>query len=157
MKSIIYDVNCLFYFLKINRINLLKKEFKKIIISNKVYNTLSNPSIPSVIRDNLNSLIDEGFVKIEEITLNTDTFDLYYQITNDNKNEILGEGEASSIALAVTNNRKIAYNNPKIISKYLKEYDLKCITINDILDSLYKKDFIDDNELSEIINEINKI
>lgn len=154
MKSIIYDIDCLIYFLKIDRADLLEKEFDQIIISNKVHNTISNPSIPEYIRKSLKDLIDSGFVKIEEISLNTAVFDLYYEIINNHENEILGEGEASTIALASKSKRPIAYNHPSIIEDYLKKYDLKCLKTNDILERLLSKDIISKKEYLEIINEI---
>ena len=78
MKTI-YDIDCLLYFLKIERTDLLEARFNRIIISNKAFNTLNNPSIPDFIKDNLNDLVDKGFVKVEEISYNTETFDIYYK------------------------------------------------------------------------------
>ena len=120
MKTI-YDIDCLLYFLKIGRTDLLEARFNKIIISNKVFNSLNNPSISDSIKDNLNSLVEKGFVKVEEISFNTETFDIYYEIKNDHKNQVLGDGEASSIAIAIKNNGIIAYNNPNAIKDYLEK------------------------------------
>ena len=113
--KIIYDIDCLLYFLKIKRTDLLEELFSHIVISNKVFNSLNNPSIPDFIKDKLNDLVDKEFVKVEEISYNTKTFDIYYEIKNDKKNQILGDGEASSIALAIKNKGVVAYNNPKIL------------------------------------------
>ena len=105
----IYDIDCLLYFLKINRTDLLEAEFSHIVISNKVFNSLNNPSIPDFIKDNLNNLANKGFVKVEEISYNTKTFDIYYEIKKSPKNQVLGDGEASSIAIAIKNNGIILY------------------------------------------------
>ena len=70
--KIIYDIDCLLYFLKMEKAELLEREFNHIIISNKVLNSLNNPSIPGFIKDELNNLVDKGFVKVEEISYNTD-------------------------------------------------------------------------------------
>ncbi|WP_295619915.1 hypothetical protein [uncultured Methanobrevibacter sp.] len=150
--KIIYDIDCLLYFLRINRTDLLEKEFDKIVISNNVFNSLNNPSIPDFIKDNLNDLVDKEFVKVEEISLNTETFDIYYQIVNDHQNQILGDGEAASIAIAIKNKGTIAYNNPSAISEYLDKYDLKCISLEDIIKSLYKSEKISKKEFESLLD-----
>lgn len=147
----IYDIDCLLYFLKMKRADLLEAEFNHIVISNKVFNSLNNPSIPDFIKDNLNDLVDKGFVKVEEISYNTRTFDIYYEIKEDHKNQVLGDGEASSIAIAIKNNGIIAYNNPDAIKDYLEKYDLKCITVEDILKDLLKKGIISQEEFETLL------
>ena len=149
--KIIYDIDCLLYFLKKERTDLLEEEFSKIIISNKVFNSLNNPSISDSIKDNLNSLVEKEFVKVEEISFNTETFDIYYEIKNDHKNQVLGDGEASSIAIAIKNNGIIAYNNPNAIKDYLEKYDLRCITLEDIFNDLLKKGIISKEEYDNFL------
>ena len=149
--KIIYDIDCLLYFLKIDRTDLLEEEFNKIVISNKVFNSLNNPSISDSIKDNLNGLVDKEFVKVEEISFNTETFDIYYEIKNDHKNQVLGDGEASSIAIAIKNNGIIAYNNPNAIKDYLDKYGLRCITLEDIFNDLLKKGIISKEEYDNLL------
>lgn len=156
MKSIVFNIDCLLNFLKVRRSDLLERKFKRIIISNKVYNNLSNPSISQYIRDDLNTLIDKKFIKIEEINLNTAVFELYYEIINNYDNEILGESEASSIVLAVKNKKTLAFNNPKSIEFYLEKYDIKCIGTKDILNDLLDKKIISTDEFYGILNELNQ-
>ena len=150
MKTI-YDIDCLLYFLKIERTDLLEELFNHIVISNKVFNSLNNPSIPDFIKDNLNNLVDKEFVKVEEISFNTETFDIYYEIKNDHKNQVLGDGEASSIAIAIKNNGVIAFNNPDAIRNYLEKYNLRCITLEDIFIALYKKGIISQKEMEKYL------
>ena len=95
--------------------------------------------------------MDKGFVKVEEISYNTKTFDIYYEIKEDHKNQVLGDGEASSIAIAIKNNGIIAYNNPDAIKDYLEKYDLKCITVEDILKDLLKKGIISQEEFETLL------
>lgn len=150
--KIIYDIDCLLYFLRIEKADLLEREFNHIVISNKVFNSLNNPSIPDFIKDQLNVLVEKGFVKLEEISLNTETFDIYYEIINDHKNQVLGDGEASSIAIAIKNKGTIAYNNPSAISEYLEKYDLKCVTLEDIVKHLFKKGRISEEEFESLLD-----
>ena len=142
MKSIIFNIDCLLNFLNVQRSDLLESEFKSIIISKKVFTNLQNPSIPKYIRDDLDSLIEMKFIKIAEINLNTDAFEIYYEIVNNCNKEIIGEGVAASIALAVKNNKPLAFNNPDFINEYLDKYDIECITTEDILDDLLNKKII---------------
>ena len=130
---------------------MLEEEFNKIVISNKVFNSLNNPSISDSIKDNLNGLVDKEFVKVEEISFNTETFDIYYEIKNDHKNQVLGDGEASSIAIAIKNNGIIAYNNPNAIKDYLDKYGLRCITLEDIFNDLLKKGIISKEEYDNLL------
>ena len=153
--KIIYDIDCLLYFLKMIRTDLLEEEFDRIVISTKVFNSLNNPTIPDFIKDKLNELVEEGFVKSEEISYNTETFDIYYELIDDHKNQILGDGEASSIAIAIKNKGTIAYNNPTAISEYMERYDLKCITLEDILNDLLKKKTISKEEYNELLSKFN--
>ena len=153
--KIIYDIDCLLYFLKMKRTDLLEEEFDRIVISNKVFNSLNNPTIPDFIKDKLNELVEEGFVKSEEISYNTETFDIYYELIDDHKNQILGDGEASSIAIAIKNKGTIAYNNPTAISEYMERYDLKCITLEDILNEKKKKKTISKEEYNELLSKFN--
>lgn len=155
--KIIYDIDCLLYFLRIEKADLLEKEFNHIIISNKVFNSLNNPSIPSSIKDQLNVLVEKGFVKVEEISYNTETFDIYYDIIKDHKNQVLGDGEASSIAIAIKNKGTIAYNNPSAIAEYLEKYDLKCITLEDIINILFKKDIISKKEFESLLTQFKEL
>ena len=151
MKTI-YDIDCLLFFLKVGRTDLLEEEYAKIVISNKVFNSLNNPSISDFIKDQLNLLVKRGFVKVEEISLNTETFDIYYELINEHKNQILGDGEASSIAIAIKNKGTIAYNNPLAISEYLEKYDLECITLNDIINNLFENKKISKKEFKELLD-----
>ena len=155
--KIIYDIDCLLYFLRIEKADLLEKEFNHIIISNKVFNSLNNPSIPSSIKDQLNVLVEKGFVKVEEISYNTETFDIYYDIIKDHKNQVLGDGEASSIAIAIKNKGTIAYNNPSAIAEYLEKYDLKCITLEDIINILFKKEIISKKEFESLLTQFKEL
>ena len=153
--KIIYDIDCLLYFLKIERTDLLEEEFDRIIISNKVFSSLNNPTIPDFIKDKLNELVEKGFVKTEEISYNTEAFDIYYELIDNHRNQILGDGEASTIAIAIKNNGTIAYNNPSAISKYLKKYKLKCVTLEDILKDLFKKGTISQEEFDNLLSKFN--
>lgn len=85
---------------------------------------------------------------VVELTSGTDEFDLYYKLTvnPDEGHKIIGDGEASSIALAKVKNGIVASNNFNDIFTYINEYSLEYTTTADILVDAYKKGIIDENQ-----------
>lgn len=78
------------------------------------------------------------------IDFGTEAYDVYYQLTAKPElgHEIIGKGEASSIALAKQHDGIIASNNLKDISLYVKEIRLKHLTTGDILLAALEKGYI---------------
>lgn len=70
-KPIFYDYDVLICFLEINRQEILKKLFSKVVIPEKVYNELTRKKSPQIVKNNLKLLINEGFVEIEKIEFGT--------------------------------------------------------------------------------------
>ena len=68
-KPIFYDTDCLSSFLQINRIDLLKKEYSKIIISAEVKDELFNKNTPEKVKTRLTSLIQTRYVEIKDLEL----------------------------------------------------------------------------------------
>lgn len=68
-KPIFYDTDCLSSFLQINRIDLLKKEYSKIIITAEVKKELFNKKTPQDVKTRLTSLIQDGYVEIKDLNL----------------------------------------------------------------------------------------
>ena len=64
----------------------------------------------------------------------------------DQGHKIIGEGEASSIALAKVKNGIVASNNFNDILTYINEYSLEYTTTADILVDAYKRGMIDENQ-----------
>ena len=157
MKSIFYDIDCLVSFLLIDRLDVLKSVFDKVYMSNKVFEIYTNPSIASDIRDGIKDLVLEDFIKVEEISLNTSEFDIYYSLINDNKTDrYLGKGEASTIALAVKHHAIVLCNDCSNAGFYLKKYGLKSLNTSDILKRAYQKKIISLDEAEDIWREMKK-
>lgn len=85
---------------------------------------------------------------VVELSSGTEEFDLYYKLTEnpDEGHKIIGDGEASSIALAKVKNGIVASNNFNDILTYINEYSLEYTTTADILVDAYKKGIIDENQ-----------
>lgn len=70
-KPIFYDSDVLICFLEIGRQEILKKLFSKIIIPDKVYEELTRKKSHQNVINNLNLLINDGFVEIKAIEFST--------------------------------------------------------------------------------------
>jgi predicted nucleic acid-binding protein len=126
-------------------------------MSNKVFELYTNPSISSDIRDGINELVQEEFIKIEEIRLNTDEFDIYYSLINDGETDrYIGKGEASTIALAVKHKAIVLCNDCKNVGFYLEKYSLKSLNTADIIKRAYQKKIITRDDAEEIWGQMKK-
>ena len=87
-------------------------------------------------------------ISIAEISVGTDIFDLYYQLTLEpaKGHQIIGKGEAASLALAYFNDGIIASNNLRDVILYVNEFNLNHITTGNILIEAYNKKCITENE-----------
>ncbi|WP_461461452.1 nucleic acid-binding protein [Methanobrevibacter sp.] len=149
-KPIFYDTDCLSSFLQINRIDLLKREYSKIIISVKVKEELFNKNTPEKVKNRLTSLIHEGYVEVKDLEFGTDEFDLYYSFITDDKTEDIGKGELSVISLAISKNGILASNNLDDVCYFVKKYDLEHITTSKIIVTCYEKEYLTFDEAQKI-------
>lgn len=132
-KPVFYDTDCLSSFLQINRIDLLKREYSKIIISVQVKDELFNKNTPEKIKNRLTSLIHEGYVEIKDLEYGSDEFNQYFTFITDSKTENTGKGELSVISLAISNNGILASNNLDDVCYFVKKYNLEHVTTSKII------------------------
>ena len=86
--------------------------FSKIIIPTPVHKELSNESTPSIIKENLRSLIKAGFVEVKDMSIVSKEYITYSCIEQGLwSGKRIGKGEASVIAFAIENNGIVASNN----------------------------------------------
>lgn len=149
-KTIFYDIDVLATFLRVKRCDLLKSNFSRIVISNINYKKLNSPSSPQFLKDDLNCLISEFFVKVEEIHIPSDTFDVYCLLMNHFNDKAISKAEASSFALAIKNNGLIACNDFNIFMPCIERYDLDYTTSAEILLKSYKKGLISKEETKDL-------
>ncbi|MBK5263119.1 MAG: hypothetical protein JJE17_11235 [Peptostreptococcaceae bacterium] len=148
IKSIFFDTDCLSAFLWVKHENLLVKLYPgKIIIPKQVYDELSSPGIFHL-KARVDELLVKNQISIAEISVGTDIFDLYYQLTVEptKGHQIIGKGEAASLALAYFNDGIIASNNLRDVILYVNEFNLNHITTGNILIEAYNKKCITENE-----------
>mgnify|MGYP003297571209 CR=1 FL=1 len=130
-KQVFYDTDCLSSFLDINDWSILKSLFDEIIIPLAVYNEFFALGTPPHIIDNLNILVDEKFVKVQELNPFSDDIDNYLDICNEYElnNQIpIGEGEAQAMALVISNNGILASNNFRDIKYFVDKYKMPLLT-----------------------------
>ena len=138
---IFYDSDILSSFLGINRPDMLKEVFNKILVPSEVKKELFNPNTPKRIRNAYEELEDEGFIETRPIHLFTPEADYFFTLINNGEDSI-GSGEAAVISLAIVNNGIVASNNFRDICKYIKEYDLEHVATSDIIFECYQRKFI---------------
>ena len=150
--KLFFDTDCISAFLWVKEENILFKLYPgKIILPKPVFSELSNPSIPHIKRK-INELCLSGDISTKEILVNTEEYNLYYElaISPPKGERIIGKGEAAAIVLAKTYNGVIASNNLKDISKYVEKYELEHITTADILVEALNKGYIDESTGNQI-------
>ncbi|NYB72850.1 hypothetical protein HZF24_01705 [Sedimentibacter hydroxybenzoicus DSM 7310] len=148
IDSLFFDSDCISAFLWVNEQNLLTLLYPgMVMIPKPVYDELSYPTTPHL-KQRIDYLISNKQASLATIDVDSDTYALYQKLTTspDKGYKIIGPGEASSIALAKTNNGIVASNNLKDISSYINEFALKHITTGDILIKALEKGYITEND-----------
>jgi predicted nucleic acid-binding protein len=142
-KPIFYDTDCLACFLIIDECSVLFKMFSKVIIPEPVFDEFFIESTPKNIKNNLNLLINSGFVEVKEISILSKEYSNYRCIEKGYwGGKSLGKGEASVIALAIENNGMVASNNISDVKKLTDEFNLSLLTTAIILGKSVEKNII---------------
>ncbi|WIV12206.1 hypothetical protein [Proteiniborus sp. MB09-C3] len=150
--KLFFDTDCISSFLWVKEENILLKLYPgKIILPRPVFNELSSPSIPHIKRK-VSELCLSGDISTKEILVNTEEYNLYYElaIAPPKGEKVIGKGEAAAIALAKTYNGIIASNNLRDISKYIEKYGLEHVATGDILVAALNEGYIDETTGNQI-------
>lgn len=148
--TLFFDTDCLSAFLWVGNESLLAKLYPgKIVIPKQVYDELSHPSpLIQALKSRVDTMKNNGDAKIEEIPIDSETYNLYTQLTTNPQggHAIIGSGEAACIALAKEQTGILASNNLRDITQYVEEYGLQHMTTGDILKEALDKGFITEAE-----------
>lgn len=157
-KQTFYDSDCLSSFLIINEGNLLKELFYEINIPSQVYEELTCEGTPENVKDNLQELIKDNFVKIVDLNTETAEYLNYRNIINGNlyKGCRIGKGEAAAITLAYENKGILSSNNFKDIKFYVDYFELPLLTTAYLLGILFDKNIINKDEANSMWNKMIK-
>ena len=157
-KQTFYDSDCLSSFLIINEGNLLKELFHEINIPSQVYEELTCEGTPENVKNNLQELIMDNFVKIVDLYAETAEYLNYRNIINGNlyKGCRIGKGEAAAITLAYENKGILASNNFKDIKFYVDYFELPLLTTAYLLGILFDKNIINKDEANSMWNKMIK-
>ena len=155
-KPIFYDSDVLICFLEINESDILKKVFSKIIIPDVVYQELNKKRSNKDVKNNLNSLIKDGFVEIKTIEFGTpEYYDYTCMIegfwTND---EPIGFGEAAAMALAIKHYGIVASNNLSDVKDLGKANQISILTFSMIMAFCLELNIMSKDEIESVWKKI---
>ena len=148
IKDIFIDTDCISAFLWAHDESILAQLYPgKIVIPKPVYDEIDKPAL-AWMKQRVDSMISAGHARIVELNAGTEEFELFYKFTQqpDSGHKIIGDGEASSIALAKSKNGIVASNNFRDILSYVEEYDLEYTTTGLIMIDAYEKGIITEAE-----------
>lgn len=150
-KPLFFDTDCISAFLWVDNESILSKLFPgRIIIPKEVYNELSHPRVNYIkgLKAQVDKLIQDGDARIETIEIDSSTYALFKEFTENPQPgfKIIGRGEAASIALAKEKQGILASNNLKDISSYVEKYNLVHYTTGDIMKLAYDAGYINESQ-----------
>lgn len=152
LKNMISDSSPLIIFGKINKLDLLEKIFKKIIISKTVFEEIVIKGKEKTEAFLLENYIKKGFIEIKELSK---TYKKKAEfLLKSNKN--LDFGEAETICLALQEKEKFVLIDEKIARNTAEIYGLNPIGSFGVLLILFKRKILNENEINDIVNKILK-
>ena len=148
-NSLFFDTDALSAFLWINNQSILTKIFPgQIVIPKEVYDELKNPCVPQL-KERIDTLIISNEVKIGYIYVGTSEYSLYKELVTPSKDKtrkVIGRGEASAIVLTKYSKGTLVSNNLSDVLLYVKKFELKHLTVGDILKIALDKNIITEEE-----------
>ncbi len=147
-KDIFIDTDCIAAFLWVHDESLLAQLYpRRIVMPKPVYDEIDKPALGGM-KQRIDQMISNGQLRVVELVFGTEEFDLFYKFTQapDEGHKIIGDGEASSIALAKSKNGIVGSNNFRDILSYIEEYNLEYTTTGMILIDAYKRGIITEEE-----------
>ena len=147
-KKIFIDTDCISAFLWVKNESLLTKLYPdRIVMPKPVYDEIDRPQL-AWMKQKVDKMISDGNLVVIDLKAGSEEFDLYYKMTQnpDSGYKIIGDGEASSRALAKVKNGIVASNNFRDILTYINDFGLENKTTGDILVEAYNQGLIDENQ-----------
>lgn len=147
-EPLFFDNDCIAAFLWVGEQSILAQMYPgRIVIPQPVYDELSVPGIQHL-KTRIDLMIQQGQAVLRTISTNSETYRLYFQMTQEPEEgyKIIGNGEASCLALAKEENGIIASNNLRDIYKYIDDFGLQHITTGDIMVEAFKAGLISEDQ-----------
>lgn len=144
-----FDTDCISAFLWVNNQNILSKLYPgRIIIPQQVYDELQY--VPELQYKVANMLANDE-VKLMDIEYGSPEYNDFEEMTqHPNAFKIIGNGEASAIALVKIYGGVLASNNTKDINHYIEKFHLISVSTGDILKEAFDRNYITEEEGNEI-------
>ena len=155
-KHIFYDSDVLICFLEINKQGILKRIFSKIIVPDVVYLELNKKNSNQDVKNNLASLINDGFVEIRPIEFGTPKYFDYTCMIEGfwSDDEPIGFGEAAAMALAIKDFGIVASNNLADVEELGKANDIPILTFSMIMAFCFELNIMSKQEIESVWKEI---
>ena len=147
-EPLFFDNDCIAAFLWVGEQSILAQMYPgRIVIPQPVYDELSAPGIKHL-RARIDLMIEQGQAVLRTISTASETYSLYYQMTQEPRQgyKIIGNGEASCLALAKEENGIIASNNLRDICGYIDDFGIQRIATGDIMVEAFRAGLISEDQ-----------
>lgn len=147
-EPLFFDDDCIAAFLWVGKQSILAQMYPgRIVIPRPVYDEFSAPGVQHL-RDKIDLMIQRGQAMLWSISTDSETYSLYFQMTQEpgEGRKIIGNGEAACLALAKEEKGIIASNNLRDICDYINEFGLQHITTGDIMVEAYRAGLISEKQ-----------
>lgn len=147
-EPLFFDNDCISAFLWVGEQSILAQMYPgRIVIPQPVYEELSVPGVLHL-KEKIDLMIQRGQAVLQTISTDSETYSLYYQMTQEPGagHKVIGNGEASCIALAKEEKGIIASNNIRDIQEYIEEFELQHITTGDIMVEAFRAGLISESQ-----------
>jgi len=147
-EPLFFDNDCIAAFLWVGEQSILAQMYSgRIVIPRPVYEELSAPGVKHL-RDKIDLMIERGQAVLRTISTDSKTYNLYFQMTQEpgEGHKVIGNGEASCLALAKEEKGIIASNNLRDICEYIDEFGLQHITTGDIMVEAFRAGLISEDQ-----------
>lgn len=144
MKIIISDTTPLISLLRLDRLDILKKLFGKLIIPEEVFNEINNPSYTDY-KVEADKILSSGFIQIDNTITDYDVNTITYS-------KKLDSGEKSAIALYHKLNADLLLLDEFNARSYAMEKGIKIMGTLGILLTANQKNFLTYHETKECLD-----
>jgi predicted nucleic acid-binding protein len=147
-KTLYLNNNILFTFVRVDSIDLLNRQFNKIVTTPKTYNDLCR-SIKMEKR--LKPLVENKIIQLKDIKVYSEEFKVFMDLTS---SKYVSDNEAMLMAMAKVNNGVILVEDPNEMKEYLDRFQINYISLEDIFVNSIEKGIMSSDEAMELLLKI---
>lgn len=140
--------NMLFTFLRIDQIDLLSKQFNKLVTTPKTFKDLCR-SIK--LEERLKSLVEDKTIQLKDIKVYSDEFKIFMDLSS---YKYFSDNEAMLMAMSKANDGVILVDKLSDLKEYLDKFEIDFVTLEDIFTNAIDDNIIGKDEAISILNKI---